>query len=61
MPGKILAKIIVERRSDTVDEQLRGQQAGFRKGKGCKDQIFALRDIIEQCTESGRDSSTPFL
>ena len=61
MSGKILANIHIEWRSDAVHEQLRGQQAGFRKGKGCIDQIFALRNIIEQCTESGRNSSTSFL
>ena len=29
----------------------RKEQAGFRKGRGCINQIFALRNIIEQCTE----------
>ena len=34
-----------------MDQQLRREQAGFRKGGGCTDQIFALGNIIEQCTE----------
>ena len=51
VPSKILAKIIIERISETVDQQLRKEQAGFRPGRGCTDQIFTLRNIIEQCTE----------
>lgn len=34
----------------TVNSKLRGEQAGFRKGKGCCDQVFVLRNF-KQCTE----------
>ena len=42
IPSKILAKIIINRLSHIVDSRLREEQAGFRKGKGCIDQISAL-------------------
>ena len=51
VPSKILAKIIIKRISEAVDQQLRKEHAGFRTGRGCTDQIFTLRNIIEQCTE----------
>ena len=51
IPSKILAKIIVNRMSTTIDKCLREEQADFRKGRGCTDQFFALRNIIEQCIE----------
>ena len=51
IPSKILAKVLIMRMSDEVDKNLRKEQAGFRKGRGCTEQIFALRNIIEQCTE----------
>ena len=51
IPSEILAKIIMNRLCNVVDSRLSEEQAGFRKGKGCIDQIFALRNIIEQCTE----------
>ena len=35
----------------TVDQLLRAEQAGFRKGRSCSDQIFTPRNIIEQCVE----------
>ena len=49
--SKILAKLIITRISEAVHQQLRQEQAGFRKGRGCTDQIFTLRNVIEQCTE----------
>ena len=51
IPSKILAKIIMNRLSNVVERRLREEQAVFIKGKGCIDQIFSLRNIIEQCTE----------
>ena len=30
---------------------MRKEQAGFRKERGCTDQIFSKRKITEQCTE----------
>ena len=51
IPSTILAKIIINRLSNVVDSRLKEEQAGFRKGKGCIDQIFALRNIIEVCPE----------
>ena len=50
-PSKILAKVILKRLSLAVDHRLREEQAGFRRGRGCIDHIFTLRNIIEQSTE----------
>ena len=36
------------RLGDAVDKVLREEQCGFRKGRGCVDQVFALRLIIEK-------------
>ena len=61
VPSKILAKVIIRRMSDAVDETLRKEQAGFRKQKGCVDQIFTLRNIIEQCMEWQRQLYVNFV
>ena len=37
-----------------VDKLLRDQQAGFRPGRSCMDQILSLRQIIEKATEGQR-------
>ena len=51
VPGKVLSRIILERMKDMVDVSLRGEQAGFRRGRSCADQIATLRMIIEQSLE----------
>ena len=51
IPSIIFCRILLKRIDTAIDEKLRQEQAGFRKGRGCIDQIFALRNIIEQCLE----------
>ena len=47
--SKLLSNMILFRLRDVVDQVLREEQCGFRKGRGCVDQIFTLRLIIEKC------------
>ena len=51
MPNKIFCRVLLNRIEEAIDVNLRQEQAGFRRGKGCMDQIFSLRNIIEQSTE----------
>ncbi|KAK3780057.1 hypothetical protein RRG08_061825 [Elysia crispata] len=51
IPGKVFTRILLERIKETVDDQLRDNQAGFRKNRSCTDQIAALRIIVEQSIE----------
>ncbi|XP_065564471.1 uncharacterized protein LOC136029881 [Artemia franciscana] len=39
--------MILLRLRDAVDKVLREEQCGFRKGRGCVDQVFTLRLVIE--------------
>ena len=55
VPSKILAKIIIQRIADTVDQQLRREKAGSQKGKRCTEQIFTLR-TSQSSAQSGRDN-----
>ena len=54
VPSKIFYKVIIQRITRAVDDIRRNEQAGFRKGRGCRDQIFTLRNILEQCSERNR-------
>ena len=51
MAAKVLGKVIITRIRDAVDTMLRQEQAGFRRGRRTTEQIFILRNIIEQVIE----------
>ena len=47
----MLGRVIIVRIRDALDNKLRKEQAGFRRGKGCMQQMCILRNIIDQCLE----------
>ena len=51
VPSKIFCRILLKRIEKAIDPTLREEQAGFRRGRGCMDQIFAPRNILEQSIE----------
>ncbi|KAL1267682.1 hypothetical protein QQF64_033045 [Cirrhinus molitorella] len=51
IPSKVFCRVLLNRIEPAIDTRLRQEQAGFRKGRGCMDQIFTLRNILEQCLE----------
>ena len=48
IPGKVLSIILLNRLKDSIDLKLKEQQAGFRSNRSCSEQIFRLKNIIEQ-------------
>ena len=51
LASKVLSKILITRIQAGVDSSLRKEQAGFRTGRGTVEQIFILRNILEQVNE----------
>ena len=51
LTSKIFTRIILQRLTGAIDNLLRQEQAGFRKGRSCIDHIFTLRQILEQTHE----------
>ena len=49
--GKIFCRVLLQRVRQSIEKTLREEQAGFRSGRGCTDQIFVLRTIVEQSLE----------
>jgi len=54
-PGKVFTRVLLNRLQNEVDQTLREEQAGFRKSRSCTEQIFALRNIIEESLEHQKD------
>ena len=51
IPSKIVCRVLIDRVKSGVDEMFRQEQTGFRSGRGTSEQIFGLRNILEQCQE----------
>ena len=47
IPSKVFCKVLLGRIDEAIDSRLREEQAGFRRGRGWVDQIFALGNTIE--------------
>ena len=52
VPCKVFCRVLLLSIEAAIDSKLRQEQEGFRKSRGCIEQIFALRlNITEQCLE----------
>ncbi len=48
VPGKVYGRILTERLMDVTEGKVSEEQGGFRKGRGCVDQIFAMKMLVEE-------------
>jgi hypothetical protein len=55
IPSKVFCIVLISRIIEAVDKKLRQEQSGFRKGRGCIDNIFVLRNILDSAM-SGREN-----
>jgi hypothetical protein len=49
--GKVYGRVIVEIVTAVTEMQIRDEQGGFRKGRGCLDQVFAFKCVCEKHLE----------
>ena len=50
-PGEVFAKAILNRLKPRAEQLLCESQCGFRCGRGCADQLFSLRMLMEKARE----------
>ena len=46
--GKVVARVLQERLQKIAEDELPESQYGFRKGRGCTDMIFIIRQLVEK-------------
>ena len=60
-PSKVMLKILQARLQQYVNRELPDVQAGFRKGRGTRDQIANIRWIMEKAREFQKTSISALL
>ncbi len=48
IPGKVYGRILTERLMGVTEGKVSEEQGGFRKRRGCVDQIFAMKMLVEE-------------
>ena len=59
--GKVYGSILINRIRDKTENVIAEVQRGFRRGRGCTDQIFIVRQICEKYLGKGKDVYFAFL
>ena len=59
--GKVVAWIIQDRLQQMAEGELPESQCGFRKGRGCSDMLFVLRQLMEKSVEHRTKQFTIFV
>ena len=61
MVGKVYDRVLINRIRDKAENVIAEVQGGFRRGRGCTDQIFIVRQICEKHLGKGKDVYFAFL
>ena len=61
MVGKVYGRVLIYRIRDKTKNVIVEVQGSFRRGRGCTDQIFIVRQICEKYLGKGEDVYFAFL
>ncbi|MCP5003018.1 MAG: hypothetical protein GY941_03575 [Planctomycetes bacterium] len=61
VPGKVYGRVLMNRLREVTECRVSEEQGGFRKGRGCTDQIFAVRMTVEKFLGKGRKLYAAFM
>ena len=55
IPGKVYGRILIERVRGMTEGMIDEEQCGFRRGRGCVDQVFTVKQLSEKYVGKGKD------
>ena len=61
VPGKVFGRVIMDRVKEATEYLVSEEQCGFRGGRGCIDQIFSVRQVVEKYLEKDRKLYIAFM
>ena len=61
VPGIVFASILNHRVHTVTEDKIMEKQAGFRRGRGCAEQIFVMRQLTEKMIEKGKKLCAVFV
>ena len=61
IPGKVYGRVLIVRVMEITDSKISQEQGGFRKGRGCIDQIFTVKSVAEKYINKGRKLYAAFI
>nr|XP_053651035.1 protein cycle-like isoform X4 [Cherax quadricarinatus] len=61
VPGKVYGRVIIERIKSKTEKRIADEQGGFRKGRGCVDQVFTVKHISEQYLDKAKEVFVAFM
>ncbi len=59
--GKAYGKVLIKRVREGTEGVICDEQGGFRRGRGCMDQIFALRQVCKKYLAKGKEVFWAFM
>ena len=59
--GKLFGRVLIKRVRAGTECAIGKEQCGFRKGRGCMDQVFAVRQVCEKDLANGKDVFWAFM
>ena len=52
---KLFGRVLIKRVRGGTECAIGEEQCGFRQGRGCMDQVFAVRQVCEKYPANGKD------
>ena len=59
--GKLFGRVLIKRVRAGTESAIGEEQCGFKQGRGCMDQVMALRQVCEKCLANGKDVFRAFM